>query len=336
MRCRTTLAVLCFLMLLPAVNSYADTEPATIEYDQETVNPIVWKRYTPGTEFTPVLFSNDYDTVEAAPHYGIPPEDQSMYILRIAENINVIEVRNMEEDFFLYTPDKRLRSPVQVNYRSEVDWDFESVDFIYYSEELYPLEDLIFVCNNTGYSIADSFEVITSDFENDYEIEDALEPVLMTLEDVSSPEELITLVTQENMECLDADPVFDGRLFFAVFTANPNDMDENILSETSGADSDFHSIPKEDLSAGMEDADTIVVIYRKPWYVGYYSSGGNAYRIHTRVVVIDAHTGEIYEPYDAVVNDPPETVYGGLGTGGVGEYEPETALEQIAARLGSP
>ena len=141
---------------------------------------------------------------------------------------------------------------------------------------------------------------------------------------------LFDMAMNGELETAEGDPVFKLDLMFMIYD------DVNLSSaESVAAQELFYSVPSSWLAETYEDADTAVFIYPVTSVTGTYTNGGEAICTYTRVCVVDLNTMEMYEPYTAVRNDPPESieisnedgVYSSEGA--KGEYVPKEALNQI-------
>ena len=121
------------------------------------------------------------------------------------------------------------------------------------------------------------------------------------------------------------------------------DADTNEEAETDEESEGFYSdlIPPEMLATSLEEADMLVLIYDENTSVGFYTYGGSAYQVDTKVIVNDLNTGTIYQPFVAASSDPPSTItvttINGvpMGGSGYGDFLPEVALNVIVSNYDS-
>lgn len=122
-------------------------------------------------------------------------------------------------------------------------------------------------------------------------------------------------------------PAPEGKVSIIFF--DPDEQPET-SDEAARTGTDFHGIPAEYLALSAEEADTVYMIYRRESYIGNYSNGGPAFRAFTNIAMIHGTDEQLYR---AAVNDPPEKIQAGPGSGAVGEYEPEKAFAAILEKL---
>ena len=145
---------------------------------------------------------------------------------------------------------------------------------------------------------------------------------------------IFELAENGELELIEGDPVYDGKLIFLVIDDQEMSSQECVIFEEK-----FFGISSSRLASEFDEADTAVIIYPVRTLIGRYSNGGEAISTFTKVCVIDLNTLGMYETYTAVRNDPPETlpvtVEDGRysSDGAEGEYDPAAAVSQIAEAL---
>ncbi len=123
------------------------------------------------------------------------------------------------------------------------------------------------------------------------------------------------------------EPSYGAKLAIAVYR-NP-DEETPLLSWQE--DDYFSEIPEERLASGLEEADTIVLIWPEYRSAGKYSSGAAAYRCITWIAVYDRVNDIAYVKEEAASDDPPRHVTNRLDHSG--SFRPAEALRQLAERL---
>ena len=135
------------------------------------------------------------------------------------------------------------------------------------------------------------------------------------------------VLNDKKMDFSGGEPVFGNKLFVAVI--------QDTLQETSSAalakGQEFYGLPAERLAGSCEEADTVVLIYRKKTQKGFYMPvGGTAWGVDTMIVVYDKASGAVTQPHSVCYNAPPSSKRG--PGDGYGAFEADKAIAYITER----
>lgn len=146
--------------------------------------------------------------------------------------------------------------------------------------------------------------------------------------------ELYSKVKNNEIEIIDQDPAYGPLVVVAQFDWKEDDAPD-ISWHTPTPENYMGLLPKDRLANTYEEAQTAILIYPVHFKVGFYTIGGDAYETTTKIAVVDLDQMKMYNVNDFATTNPPQTVYGPIGTSGYGPMKVEEALEYIAAELNS-
>ena len=127
---------------------------------------------------------------------------------------------------------------------------------------------------------------------------------------------------------LTGDPVYVPKLVVAVFDEDDTPTECSLISSDGEG---YRGIPAAWLASSMEEAASIVLIWREGVKIGSYTSGLDCIRTKTQISVIDLTDKGAYEPYTAYSDDPPYSIR--YASEAVGDYKPDAAIEELAEKL---
>ena len=308
--------ILAFLVLLFPFSVLASSAPIAIE-------PIMFK----GSAWYPLLLSNDPETLKSELELSYR-EDSNDVVLRLwcDREFDASTIIDVVVSFKLITPDG---STTESHMNTTSSSRPQEIVLVYTPEEYFPAEVINLLVDGEEYVMSDVPHTLEA-LDDSIEFEEPEEIDTRTEEEIALADRLKEFRSTMRTPVEEL-PELHGKLFIAVFGPDSSlNAEDAQVTEVSRAGEDFHGIPGERFANSYEEADTVIFIYRKKKVVGHYSSGGMALEVTTALAIF---SGDEEVRYDAVVNEPPQTIYGLPGSGGAGEYEPETALSMLAEVL---
>ena len=144
--------------------------------------------------------------------------------------------------------------------------------------------------------------------------------------------DLYAQLQEDQIEVIEEDPHYGAQVVVALFKTRTTEYPD-ISWHVPNDENYMGYLPQERLAKVLEDADTAVLIYPKHTWIGNYTSGGAANRTTTEVAAIDLHQMKRFSIHDVAVTDPPQTIYGAIGSGASGEMKCEDAMIYVADQL---